>query len=273
MIARAPRDDGGARRQVPLVGGDEAGRADDGADEPADGQAWAHADDEQGRDRRGHHEVREDQQHPRQAHGAGDDERERGVEERVPGDDAQAGRVGRRERDRQQRPAGEGVDEPDRRVEPGQPRHVAGRHGEDRADQQLLDALGALRRAIHHEHGERGRDRVDDADDRLLRERTLPHGRHREEQAAADGERQRVPVGGGAARRVTGQQRDRDAERGDLGQREVDEDHAAREHVQAEVGVDAGQHEARQERQREQIDHGSVSALASRATSRSNSVR
>ena len=45
------------------------------------------------------------------------------------------------------------------------------------------------------------------------------------------------------------------------------------EHVQAEVGVDAGQHEARQERQREQIDHGSVSALASRATSRSNSVR
>ncbi len=134
--------------------------------------------------------------------------------------------------------------------------------------------LGALRRAVHDQHGQRGRDRVDDADDRLLRDRRPAHARQREQQAAADCEGQRVPVGRRAPGRMPCQQRDGDAERRHLGQREIHEDHPARQHVQAEVGVDARQQQAGGERQREEVDHRAVpSAAASRATLRSNSAR
>ena len=47
---------------------------------------------------------------------------------------------------------------------------------------------------------------------------------------------------------LTAQQRDRRAERRDLREREVDEDHAALDDVQAEVGVDAGDDQAGGER-------------------------
>ena len=53
------------------------------------------------------------------------------------------------------------------------------------------------------------------------------------------------------------QQRDRRAERGDLREREVDEDDAALDDVHAEVGVDAGQDQARDERRREELDGSS----------------
>ena len=95
-----------------------------------------------------------------------------------------------------------------------------------------------------------------------------------EKSSAAEREDQRIPVRGLALDLVSSQERDRDAERRDLGERQVDEDHAAGQHVQAEVGVDAGQHEAGEEGQREQVDHGAASsAAASRATLTSNSAR
>ena len=50
---------------------------------------------------------------------------------------------------------------------------------------------------------------------------------------------------------VAGQQRHRRSERGDLRERKVDEDDAALHDVHAEVGMDAGQHEAGQKRQNE----------------------
>ncbi len=49
------------------------------------------------------------------------------------------------------------------------------------------------------------------------------------------------------------QQRDGRAERRDLRERQVDEDDAALDDVDAEVGVDAGQDQARDERRREEL--------------------
>jgi hypothetical protein len=59
---------------------------------------------------------------------------------------------------------------------------------------------------------------------------------------------------------MTGQQGQGEAERGDLGERQVDEDHAAGEHVQAEIGVDPREDQAGQERQGQQVEHAALSA-------------
>ena len=58
------------------------------------------------------------------------------------------------------------------------------------------------------------------------------------------------------------QQRDRRAERRDLRQREVDEDDAALDDVDAEVGVDAGQDQAGDERRRQELRASQVSMIA-----------
>ncbi len=52
------------------------------------------------------------------------------------------------------------------------------------------------------------------------------------------------------------QHRHRRAERGDLRQRQVDEDHAAFDDVHAEVGVNTGQDQARDKRRREELQDG-----------------
>ena len=55
------------------------------------------------------------------------------------------------------------------------------------------------------------------------------------------------------AARERQQQRDRRAERGDLRERQVDEDDAALDDVHAEVGVDAGEDQAGDEGRREEL--------------------
>src|SRR3954471_6908580 len=54
---------------------------------------------------------------------------------------------------------------------------------------------------------------------------------------------------------MTGEDRDGQAERRDLRQRKVDENDAARQHMQAEIGMDAGKDEAGDERPQQQLDH------------------
>jgi hypothetical protein len=66
------------------------------------------------------------------------------------------------------------------------------------------------------------------------------------------------------------QQRDGGAERCDLGEREVDEDDAALDHVHAQVGVDAGQDQAGRERRRQEAEDVEVhqrAAFTNRSTS------
>ena len=54
-------------------------------------------------------------------------------------------------------------------------------NGKDGADQQLLDVLGALRRAVEREHAERGGHRVHDADDGFLLDVAFIAARQRKE--------------------------------------------------------------------------------------------
>ena len=115
--------------------------------------------------------------------------------------------------------------------------------------------LAALRCPIDDEHRRRGGDGVDDPDDRLLRDRCPSRAAHGEQRGAAEREEQRVPVRGAALDRVSGQERDRDAERRDLREGQVDEDHAARQHVQTEIDVDSGQQEAGDEWRPQEFHH------------------
>jgi hypothetical protein len=148
-------------------------------------------------------------------------------------------------------------------VEGREPRELGTVDGQDRAHQQLLDVLRALRRAVDHEHRERRRDGIDDADDRFLRHARLARARPREERGAADRERERVVVGAFARGRVPRKDRDREPECGHLGEREVDEDHAPREHVKPQVNVDRREHEAREEREEEDLDHRQRAVMTS----------
>ena len=73
---------------------------------------------------------------------------------------------------------------------------------------------------------------------------------------------------------MTGEQRGCHAERGDLREREVHEDHATREDVQAEIGVNPREHQTREEGESQDLEreaHG-ASAPASLRTLTSNSV-
>ena len=65
-------------------------------------------------------------------------------------------------------------------------------------------------------------------------------------------------------------------EGGDLGEREVDEDHPALDHVHAQVGVDAGQDQARHEGRQEQLENAHFlpfTAATKALTSVSNSAK
>ena len=170
--------------------------------------------------------------------------------------------------------------EPDGGVDRGGARDLAAAHREHITEEQLPDLVAALRQAIEHHHGERGRDRIHDADDRFLRNvrrvsgRAWPRAGAGEQERPGRREHERVRVRSRAAQRMAGKQRGRHAEGGDLREGEIHEDHAAREDVEAEVRVDAGQHEAGQQRQREDLGretHG-ARAAASRVTLLSKSI-
>ena len=68
-----------------------------------------------------------------------------------------------------------------------------------------------------------------------------------------EGESQADPVGFAAVGIHARKDGDGSAQGGDLRQRQVHEDHAALHHVHAQVGVNAGQDQAGQKRQREEL--------------------
>ena len=91
------------------------------------------------------------------------------------------------------------------------------------------------------------RDGVADADDGFLRNPRAAAADRRKHERADEGEHQADPVDDRRVRVAVGerqQQRDRRAERRDLRERQVDEDDAALDDVDAEIGVDAGQDQA-----------------------------
>ena len=131
------------------------------------------------------------------------------------------------------------------------------RHREDVADEHVLEVLGLRRRLAHRQDRGRGRHRVADADDRFLRDPRVLAADHREDRGADERERQADPVDRRRVRiaaRERQQQRDRRAERRNLRQREIDEDDPALDDVHAQVGVDAGQDQAGDERRGQELD-------------------
>jgi len=87
---------------------------------------------------------------------------------------------------------------------------------------------------------------------------------------------QGVSVGRGALRGMAEHEGNRGAERGDLRQREIDEDHVAREHLDAEIGVDADEADGHQKRWPEKcngIHHRITDAASSASTLASNSAK
>ena len=203
----------------------------------------------------GNDEITEDEQDAGDAHRRRHDERERPVEDHVPQKDLSAQRSGKQriERHLDEGAAEDEVHGADRAVEKGEHTHLMRRHGEDRADEKLLDVLRPLRRAIEREHAERSGHRVNDADDRLLLQRFLVRPHQREEHRPADCKGERVPVTGLALHGMAGEDRDGQAEGRNLRKRKIDEDHAPSEDVQAEISVDPGEDEARDEWPKQQL--------------------
>jgi hypothetical protein len=160
----------------------------------------------------------------------------------------------------------------DRAVEDGEAPDLGRCDGHDGSDQKLLDVLAALRRAVDDEHGRRSRHRVHDADDGLLGDRPASRPAHGEERGTGEREGKCVPVRRLALDRVAREEGDGDSEGRRLGQRQVDEDHPPREHVESQVDVDPGENETGEEGDGEGLDHG-PSALASRRTFTSNRAR
>ena len=109
--------------------------------------------------------------------------------------------------------------------------------------------LGAVRRAVGEQHGGGGRHRVDDADDGLLRHVAPAGSRERQDQGSEECRPEPERVGLPRVQIPAEEERGGGAEGGDLGQGDVDEDDLARQHVHAEIGVDAREHETHQERE------------------------
>ena len=112
--------------------------------------------------------------------------------------------------------------------------------------------LGALRRAVDQEDGGGGRDHVDDADQRLLGNALRPGPCAGDEHGREQREAKRIGVRRQTLRRVPKHEGRGRAERRDLRQRQIDEDDVAREHLDAEIGMDADEAERHQERRPQQ---------------------
>jgi hypothetical protein len=107
--------------------------------------------------------------------------------------------------------------------------------------------------------------RITDADDRFLRNPRAAAANRREHERADEREREADPVDDPAVWIAAGnrqQQRDRRAERRDLRERQVHEDDAALHDVHAEIGVDAGEDQTRDERRRQKLQNGRIEQSA-----------
>ena len=99
--------------------------------------------------------------------------------------------------------------------------------------------LGALRRPVDEQNGRRRRNDVDDADQRLLRHARAPGAREGQQHRGQQRERERIAIGRNALRRMAEHECHRRAERRDLRERQIDKDHFAGKHLNAEIGMDA----------------------------------
>ena len=136
--------------------------------------------------------------------------------------------------------------EPEDGVQQRGDQDLPGRDRQNLSDQKVLHLVHSVRRVLEHDEGRGHRHRVEDRDQRLGVHPAAPHQgeQRRRPQRERRGDRE-------LAERVVLQpddHADRGAESRSLREREVDEQHAAPDDVEAEVDVDSRQHQAAHER-------------------------
>src|SRR6266851_7833709 len=244
-------DDGGAGRRVKLDAQIDAQRGDQRAHSPADGEAGTDAvGKEHGADA-GDDEIAEDEQYASDGHRRSDNKSERGVEEKVPEADVEAGLLGLVvvHGDEQEFLAEEEVKEADSAVEQSGLDHLGPGNGENVADEHVLEMLGFAGGFAHQENGHGGGNGVSDADEGFLGNVTAAGACKGENGAAEKGEAEADPISAATMRVHPGDDGDDGTQRGDLRKGKVHENDASLDDVHAEIGMDAGQNQARQERQ------------------------
>ena len=178
----------------------------------------------------------------RHSDGAGDHHPEAQIEDQVPGPHPAPlpRRAVRIQRDLQKAAPQDPMQHTDAGVEACRTGQRPLGHREDVAHKHGLDVLGALGRPVHRQHGRRRRGHIHDADDGLVRDPLRAGPCEGEEDGAGGGKGQGVPVGGLTLERVAQEERHGGAQRGDLGEGQIHEDHAPGQNVDAQVCVDPG---------------------------------
>src|SRR5262249_29379601 len=116
-------------------------------------------------------------------------------------------------------------------------------------------------------------DNVNHADECFLWNPRCPLAREGEKQCSEQREYKRIAIGSSALRRMTKHERHCRAKRGDLRQREIEENDAAPENLDAEIDMDADEahgHQKSRPEKPECFDHGFAAADANASTLASN---
>src|ERR1035437_9678677 len=256
--------DGRSSRQVELEREPHSERRHDSSHRPSDRESRPEPLGKEHRGHRGHDEEAEDEEHAGDRDRRRHDESEGHIEEEVPPPNVQSLSLRFRlvHRDQEELPPEDIVKQHHQRIEKRGLRPLPPCHREDVADEHFLQVLRLLRPFRPHEDGDRRRYRVDDADDRLLRDAGLTvDARHREDRGSQEREAEGEEIGRRRVQIVSGKIRDRRAESRDLREREVNEDDAPLDHVNAEIGVDSREDEARNESGKQDLKdrHPSIS--------------
>src|SRR5229473_348979 len=255
-------DDRGARGEVQPYGKIDAQRGYQRAHGPADRQARPDAVGEEHGSHRGHNQVAEHHQHPGDAHGPRHHEAERSVEEKIPEADGESLGFGglRVGGDQQKILAEDVVENPDDGIERRRAPHYILGNRQDVSDEHVFQVLGFAGGLAHDQDGGSGGYGVGDPDEGFLRNVRAPRARHREDARAEKGERKADPVGTGPVRVHAYEYAHRGAERSDLRQRQVHENHTALDNMHAEIRMDSGNDQAGQKRPLEKFQNFHLSS-------------
>src|SRR5467141_4655000 len=231
--------------------GIDAQRGDQGAHVPADGEARTDAVGKEHGANAGDDKIAENEQDAGNGHRRSDDKSERGVEKKIPEADVEAALLGLVvvHGDEQEFLAENEVKEADSTVEQRGFDHLGPGDGENIADKHVLEMLGFAGGLAHQENGHSGGHGISDADEGFLRNMAAAAARESENGGAEKGEAEADPVGAAAVRVHPRDNSHDGAQRSDLRESEVHENDASLNNVHAKIGMDAGQNQARQERQ------------------------
>lgn len=131
-------------------------------------------------------------------------------------------------------------------------RNFRTRYSEDVADEHVFQVFGFASGFTHEENRSSGRDRIRNPNECFLWNMAAAGAGKGEDACSEKRKGQADPIGGAAMRVHSGHYCYCGPEGGDLRESEVNEDHAAFDYVNAQVGVNAGKNQAGDEGQDEE---------------------